>query len=93
MVYEIPYHEMMFLHKSNQNTIAFEASSHYAYIVHLAAGHACVWARWPGGLFQHHGGEGWGGSLFSRVVSTHRTGTHPEQPLPTGYKGIPFIVG
>ncbi len=50
---------MMFLHKSNQNTIAFEASSHYAYSVHLAAGHACVWARWPGGLFQHHGGEGW----------------------------------
>ena len=33
---------------------------------------------------------------FSKVVSTHRTGTHPEQPpkpLPTGYKGIPFIVG
>ena len=23
---------------------------------------------------------------------THRTGTHPEQPLPTGYKGIPFIM-
>ena len=29
----------------------------------------------------------------SKVVSTHRTGTHPEQPLPTGYKGIPFIIG
>ena len=28
-----------------------------------------------------------------KVVSTHRTGTHPEQPLPTGYKGIPFIIG
>ena len=23
----------------------------------------------------------------------HTFGTHPEQPLPTGYKGIPFIVG
>ena len=23
-------------------------------------------------------------SLPSKVVSTHRTGTHPEQPLPTG---------
>ena len=32
-------------------------------------------------------------SFLSKVVSTHRTGTHPEQPLPTGYKGIPFIVG
>ena len=31
--------------------------------------------------------------LQSKVVSTHRTGTHPEQPLPTGYNGIPFIVG
>ena len=31
--------------------------------------------------------------LESKVVSTHRTGTHPEQPLPTGYNGIPFIVG
>ena len=30
---------------------------------------------------------------FSKVVSTHRTGTHPEQPLPTGYNGIPVIVG
>ena len=29
----------------------------------------------------------------SKVVSTHRTGTHPEKPLPTCYKGIPFIVG
>ena len=29
----------------------------------------------------------------SKVVSTHRTGTHPKQPLPTGYKGIPFIIG
>ena len=29
----------------------------------------------------------------SKVVSTHRTGTHPEQPLPTEHKGIPFIVG
>ena len=29
----------------------------------------------------------------SKVVSTHRTGTHPEQPLPTSHKGIPFIVG
>ena len=29
----------------------------------------------------------------SKVVSTHPTGTHPEQPLPTGYNGIPFIVG
>ena len=29
----------------------------------------------------------------SKVVSTHRTGTHPKQPLPTGYKRIPFIVG
>ena len=44
----------------------------------------------------------------SRVVPTHRTGTHPEQPLPMfqhtfgthpeqplprGYEGIPFIVG
>ena len=29
----------------------------------------------------------------SKVVSTHRTGTHPEQPLPTGHKEIPFIVG
>ena len=28
----------------------------------------------------------------SKVVSTHRTGTHPEQPLPTGYEGIPFMV-
>ena len=28
-----------------------------------------------------------------KVVSTHRTGTHPEQPEPTGYNGIPFIVG
>ena len=26
----------------------------------------------------------------SKVVSTHRTGTHPEQPLPTGYKGNLF---
>ena len=32
-------------------------------------------------------------TLVSKVVSTHRTGTHPEQPLPTGYMGIPFIVG
>ena len=23
----------------------------------------------------------------------HTFGTHPEQPLPTGHKGIPFIVG
>ena len=23
----------------------------------------------------------------------HTFGTHPEQPLPTGYKGIPFIIG
>ena len=23
---------------------------------------------------------------LSKVVATHRTGTHPEQPLPTGYK-------
>ena len=23
----------------------------------------------------------------------HTFGAHPEQPLPTGYKGIPFIVG
>ncbi len=23
----------------------------------------------------------------------HTFETHPEQPLPTGYKGIPFIVG
>ena len=30
---------------------------------------------------------------MSKVVSTHRTGTHPKQPLPTGYNGIPFIVG
>ncbi len=30
---------------------------------------------------------------LSKVVSTHRTGTHPEQPLPTGYNRIPFIVG
>ena len=29
----------------------------------------------------------------SKVVSTHRTEAHPEQPLPTGYNGIPFIVG
>ena len=27
---------------------------------------------------------------FSKVVSTHWTGTHPKQPLPTGYK--PFGV-
>ena len=32
-------------------------------------------------------------SQQSKVVSTHRTGTHPKQPLPTGYKGIPFIIG
>ena len=25
-------------------------------------------------------------SRFCKVVSTHRNGTHPEQPLPTGYK-------
>ena len=31
--------------------------------------------------------------LASKVVSTHRTGTHPEQPLPIGCKGNPFIVG
>ena len=31
--------------------------------------------------------------LNFKVVSTHRTGTHPEQPLPTGYKGIPFMLG
>ena len=31
--------------------------------------------------------------LDSKVVSTHLTRTHPEQPLPTGYNGIPFIVG
>ncbi len=31
--------------------------------------------------------------LLSTVVSAHRTGTHPKQPLPTGYNGIPFIVG
>ena len=31
--------------------------------------------------------------LGSKAVSTHRTGTHPEQPLPTSYNGIPFIVG
>ena len=31
--------------------------------------------------------------LGSKVVSTHLTGTHPEQPLPTSYNGIPFIVG
>ena len=30
---------------------------------------------------------------MSKVVSTHQTGTHPGQPLPTGYKGIPFIIG
>ena len=30
---------------------------------------------------------------ISKVVSTHRTGTHPEQPLPTGYNGIPCIIG
>ena len=30
---------------------------------------------------------------LSKVVSTHRTGTHPEQPVPTGCKGNPFIVG
>ncbi len=23
----------------------------------------------------------------------HTFGTHPGQPLPTGYKGIPFIIG
>ena len=27
------------------------------------------------------------------VVSTHRTGPHPEQPLPISCKGNPFIVG
>ena len=31
--------------------------------------------------------------LYSKVVSTHTFGTHPEQPLPRGYSGIPFIVG
>ena len=30
--------------------------------------------------------------LFLRLFH-HTFGTHPEQPLPTGYKGIPFIVG
>ena len=28
-----------------------------------------------------------------KVVDLGGTGTHPEQPSPTGYKGIPFIVG
>ena len=35
----------------------------------------------------------WSPRWRSKVVSTHRTGTHPEQPLPTGYNGVPFIVG
>ena len=39
----------------------------------------------------------WRKDIFhnSKVVSTHRTGTHTlSQPLPTGYvSGIPFIVG
>ena len=31
--------------------------------------------------------------MVSKVVSTHRTGPHPEQPLPTGpCSWIPFIV-
>ena len=34
-----------------------------------------------------------GQHVFSKVVSPHLKGTHPEQPLPTGYKGVPFIVG
>ena len=36
-----------------------------------------------------------GMSLFSvsKVASTHRNATHPEQPLPTSYQGIPSIVG
>ena len=29
----------------------------------------------------------------SKVGHHHTFGTHPEQPLPTGYKGIPFIIG
>ena len=31
--------------------------------------------------------------LSTLVVSTHQTGIPPEQPLPTGDQGIPFIVG
>ena len=30
--------------------------------------------------------------LFQRLFQ-HTFGTHPEQPLPTGYEGIPFIGG
>ena len=30
--------------------------------------------------------------LYLRLFQ-HTFGTHPEQPLPTGYKKIPFIVG
>ena len=33
-------------------------------------------------------GEGNSQRLFQ-----HTFGTHPEQPLPTGCKGIPFILG
>ena len=29
---------------------------------------------------------------FQRLFQ-HTFGTHPEKHLPTGYKGIPFIVG
>jgi len=32
------------------------------------------------------------GLAYSKVVSTHLWST-PLKPLPTGYKGIPFIIG
>ena len=30
---------------------------------------------------------------LSKVVKQHTFGTHRKEPLPTGYNGIPFIVG
>ena len=34
-----------------------------------------------------------GSQLFEGWNSTHRTGTHPEQPLPSGHQGMPLKVG
>ena len=46
--------------------------------------------RWPGGTKKTWI---WLEECNCLRLFQHTLGTHPEQPLPTGYKGIPFIVG